>query len=69
MEDFFEQIVNTVLAAGLSPSDFRLVKMDQKLDGTPGYIDYPAMWYYYHLVGMSPKEALLTNYPELSSIL
>lgn len=66
MEEYFNSLAAVITAAGLDPADYRLVAMDSSLDGTPDYVDYPAMWYYYSLVGMTPKEALLVEYPTLS---
>lgn len=65
MEEYFNELIAIITSAGLTPADYRLEKMDSSLDGTPEYKDYPGMWYYYSLVGVSAKEAIIIEYPNL----
>lgn len=68
MNEFFNQLVKLVEGAGLDPASYRLIEMTDVPEYAPEYKNYPAMWYYYSLVGMTPKEALLTEYPDLKNM-
>ncbi|HIB4961134.1 TPA: hypothetical protein ACWW53_001408 [Klebsiella pneumoniae] len=65
-EEFFQELIDIVSNAGLTLSDYRLVE-DPDIDH-PLFVDYPAMWFYYCVAGMTAREALLIEYPALKGV-
>ena len=66
-EEYFNELKKVASSAGLNLADYRLVEDDNV--NSPFYVDYPAMWFYYCIVGMTASEALITEYPSLDGLL
>lgn len=64
-DEYFNELIEEASKIGLQLSEHRLVALvDMDMDD-PLFVDYPAMWYYYCIAGMSAKEAILTEYPNI----
>ncbi|HBU7799290.1 TPA: hypothetical protein MC900_000417 [Klebsiella pneumoniae] len=64
-EEFFQELIDEASKAGLQLSEYRLVEIEDMDIDDPLFVDYPAMWYYYCMAGMTAKEAILTEYPNV----
>ncbi|WP_154916586.1 hypothetical protein [Klebsiella michiganensis] len=66
-KEYFNELKKVASSAGLNLADYRLVEDDNV--NSPFFVDYPAMWFYYCIAGMTAKEALITEYPSLNNLL
>ncbi|HDO6812532.1 hypothetical protein VSS22_11205 [Klebsiella pneumoniae] len=64
-DEYFNELIDEASKIGLQLSEHRLVKLVDMDANDPLFIDYPAMWYYYCMAGMTAKEAILTEYPNV----
>lgn len=64
-DEYFKELIDEASRIGLPLSEYRLVALADMDENDPLAIDYPAMWYYYCEAGMTAKEAILTEYPNV----